>query len=74
MKTPEAPFTDPWHAQLFALTVALSDGGRFGWADWTRAFGATLARHRLIYAALGPMMRQEIHALSIDALAPDETD
>jgi len=35
---------------------------------------ATLARHRLIYAALGPMMRQEIHALSIDALAPDETD
>ena len=34
----------------------------------------TLARHRLIYEALGPMMRGEIHALSIKALTPDETD
>jgi BolA family transcriptional regulator, general stress-responsive regulator len=35
---------------------------------------ATMQRHRLIYEALGPMMRGEIHALSIKALAPDETD
>jgi BolA protein len=34
----------------------------------------TMQRHRLIYEALGPMMRGEIHALSIKALAPDETD
>ena len=34
----------------------------------------TLQRHRLIYEALGPMMRREIHALSILALTPDETD
>lgn len=34
----------------------------------------TMERHRLIYAALGPMMRGEIHALSIKALAPEETD
>lgn len=33
---------------------------------------STLARHRLVYAALGPLMRREIHALAIDALAPDE--
>ncbi len=33
----------------------------------------TLQRHRLIYEALGPMMRREIHALSIQALTPDET-
>ena len=32
----------------------------------------TLARHRMIYAALGPLMKQEIHALSIDAHTPDE--
>jgi len=31
-----------------------------------------LARHRMIYAALGPLMRSEIHALAIQALAPDE--
>ncbi|MBX3677413.1 MAG: BolA family transcriptional regulator [Rhodocyclaceae bacterium] len=34
----------------------------------------TVQRHRLIYEALGPMMRREIHALSIKALTPDETD
>ena len=32
----------------------------------------TLARHRLVYAALGPLMRREIHALSIRAIAPEE--
>ena len=34
---------------------------------------ATIERHRLIYEALGPMMRGEIHALGIRALAPEET-
>lgn len=34
----------------------------------------TVQRHRLIYEALGPMMRREIHALSIKVLTPDETD
>ena len=32
----------------------------------------TVERHRMVYGALGPMMRQEIHALSIQALAPEE--
>ena len=31
-----------------------------------------LARHRLVYDALGSAMQQEIHALSIKAYAPDE--
>lgn len=35
---------------------------------------ATMQRHRLIYEALGPMMRGEIHALSIKALAPEDSD
>lgn len=38
-------FDDPWQAQIFALTVALSDAGHFSWHDWTVAFGATLKRH-----------------------------
>ena len=29
-------------------------------------------RHQMIYQALGEMMKKEIHALSIQALAPDE--
>lgn len=32
----------------------------------------TVQRHRLIFDALGPMMRREIHALSIRAVAPDD--
>ncbi len=33
---------------------------------------STVARHRMIYSALGEMMRQEIHALNIQAKTPDE--
>ena len=31
-----------------------------------------LARHRLVYGALGDRMRAEIHALSMTTLTPDE--
>jgi BolA family transcriptional regulator, general stress-responsive regulator len=31
-----------------------------------------LARHRMVYDALGTLMQREIHALAIQALAPDE--
>ena len=33
----------------------------------------TVARHRMIYSALGEMMKGEIHALTIHANTPDET-
>ena len=33
---------------------------------------STLARHRLVYDALGELMRSRIHALSIRSLTPDE--
>ena len=32
----------------------------------------TLARHRLVYEALAPLMKTAIHALTICAHAPDE--
>ncbi|MET0218262.1 MAG: BolA family protein [Burkholderiales bacterium] len=32
----------------------------------------TLARHRMVYEALGDLMRKDIHALAIRALAPNE--
>ncbi|MBU6470753.1 MAG: BolA family transcriptional regulator [Gammaproteobacteria bacterium] len=31
-----------------------------------------LQRHRMVYAALGDLQQADIHALSIQALAPDE--
>jgi BolA protein len=33
---------------------------------------STVARHRLVYEALGDLMRCRIHALSIQSLAPGE--
>lgn len=39
-----------------------------------RAFAgkATLARHRMVYEALGELMHHPIHALAITARAPEE--
>ncbi|WP_295316902.1 nitrile hydratase accessory protein [Roseobacter sp.] len=47
MSAPEPVFSEPWHAQVFALTVHLSEAGHFAWPDWVRAFSATLKRHGL---------------------------
>jgi BolA protein len=33
-----------------------------------------LERHRMVYRAMGEMMRTDIHALSIDAWSPEELD
>ncbi len=35
---------------------------------------STVARHRLVYAALGDLMQNPIHALAIVARAPGEPD
>ena len=32
----------------------------------------TVARHRMVYSALGEMMKREIHALTLQAHAPTE--
>ena len=34
---------------------------------------STLARHRMVYQALGELMRHPIHALAISARSPEET-
>ena len=39
MNEPDAPFEEPWQAQLFAITVALNEAGYFSWAEWTAVFG-----------------------------------
>ena len=33
----------------------------------------SIARHQLVYRALGELMGREIHALSIEALPPEES-
>lgn len=53
---------------------ARSGGGHFRVSIVSAAFSGknTVARHRLIYDALGDMMRREIHALAIEARTPEE--
>ncbi|TDE40146.1 nitrile hydratase accessory protein [Antarcticimicrobium sediminis] len=45
--SPEPVFTQPWHGQVFALTVSLNEAGHFDWPEWTARFSQTLVRHGL---------------------------
>ena len=53
---------------------ARDGGGHFRLAIVSPRFAGcrTIERHRLVYDALGPLMKREIHALSISAKTPDE--
>ena len=53
---------------------AKSGGGHYRLVIVARAFEGKPAqlRHRMVYEALGPMMKREIHALAIKAYAPGE--
>jgi len=51
-----------------------SGGGHFRLTIVSPRFAgcATMQRHRLVYDALGALLKTEIHALSITAKTPDE--
>lgn len=53
---------------------AASGGGHYTLQIVSREFAGrtTIARHRMIYSALGELMKQKIHALNIQAKAPEE--
>ena len=53
---------------------AKGGGGHYQLLIVARAFEgeSRVARHRMIYAALGSMLQQEIHALAINAYTPEE--
>ena len=53
---------------------AKSGGGHYRLLVVSAAFTgkSTVHRHRLVYEALGEMMRHQIHALSIKSLTPEE--
>jgi BolA protein len=53
---------------------ARSGGGHYQLVIVSRQFEGKPAqlRHRMVYEALGPMMKKEIHALAIKAYAPGE--
>jgi BolA protein len=53
---------------------AKSGGGHYRLSIVSSRFAGcrTMERHRLVYDALGQLMKREIHALSITAKSPDE--
>lgn len=53
---------------------AKSGGGHYQLVIVSREFDGKPAqyRHRMVYEALGPLMKKEIHALTIKAYAPGE--
>ncbi len=36
-------FSQPWNAQLFAITLALCESGKFSWGEWAEKLGKKLA-------------------------------
>lgn len=52
------------------------DGQHFAAVIVSEAFAGKrpIQRHQLVYAALGDRMREEIHALSMKTLTPEEFD
>src|SRR5215470_14997196 len=57
------------------VQVESADGTHFSARVITREFAQlrSLARHQLVYRTLGERMGREIHALSIEALTPEES-
>lgn len=53
---------------------ARSGGGHYSMYIVSSQFAGknTLARHRMIYSALGEMMKHDIHAMNIKAYTPEE--
>lgn len=71
---PETYTLEDESAQHRGHPGAASGGGHFRLTLVSPRFNklGTLARHRLVYEAMGELMHREIHALSITALTPDE--
>jgi BolA protein len=71
---PESIVLDDESAAHAGHAGAASGGGHFHLTLVSPSFRSlsTLARHRLVYAAMGELMQHEIHALSITALTPEE--
>ena len=71
---PENVLLEDESAQHAGHAGAASGGGHFRLTLVSPQFRtlSTLARHRLVYAAMGELMQREIHALSITALTPEE--
>ena len=40
----EPVFAEPWHAQVFAMTLELHERGLFAWPEWSAMLGEEIAK------------------------------
>ncbi len=72
--TPESLHIEDESSKHAGHAGAASGGGHFSVMMVSGAFAGknTIARHRMVYEALGDMMQKDIHALALKLYAPDE--
>ena len=46
-KETHKPFDEPWHAEVFAVTVHLTQQNLFSWTEWTDAKGKQINKAEL---------------------------
>jgi acid stress-induced BolA-like protein IbaG/YrbA len=74
MVTPESIQSSIQSGLACERVEVLGDGQHFQALVVSAAFAgkSRIQRHQLVYAALGERMREEVHALSMKTLTPDE--
>jgi len=74
MVTPESIKTGIEAGLACEHVEVLGDGQHFQAVVVSNSFAgkSRVQRHQLVYAALGERMREEIHALSMQTLTPEE--
>ena len=50
-------FQNPWHSQLFAITVQLSEKGNFSWKEFVEVFGESLKKQRSLKKNLNALKK-----------------
>jgi acid stress-induced BolA-like protein IbaG/YrbA len=74
MVTPESIKSSIEQGLACELVEVAGDGHHFEALVVSPAFRglSRVARHRLVYSAMGERMREEVHALSMSTLTPEE--
>ena len=74
MVTPQSIQSSIEHGLACDVIEVAGDGHHFEALIVSPAFRglSRVARHRLVYAAMGERMREEVHALSMQTLTPEE--
>jgi acid stress-induced BolA-like protein IbaG/YrbA len=74
MVTPESIQTSIQSGLACERVEVLGDGQHFQALVVSAAFAgkSRIQRHQLVYAAMGERMREEVHALSMKTLTPEE--